>query len=81
VAEGSPAERAGILPSRGEPGSRDFLPGDVILEIGGRKVENMDDVVQAVISHRIGETVEVKVLRNGRVLRLRVTLGERPPNL
>ncbi|NOZ83188.1 MAG: PDZ domain-containing protein [Euryarchaeota archaeon] len=81
VAPESPAEEAGVLPSRGVLGSANFTPGDVILEVGGRKVENMDDVVQAVTSHRIGETIELKLYRNGRVLSLRVTLGERPANL
>ncbi len=81
VAEDSPAESAGIRASRGSLGSANFTPGDVLIEVGGRKVANMDDVVQAVISHSIGETIEVKLYREGRIISLRVTLGERPPNL
>ena len=64
---GSPADAAGLK------------GGDVIVEIGGTKIENLYDMTYALQDHRPGETVDVVVLRGGERRTLRATLGSRRP--
>jgi membrane-associated protease RseP (regulator of RpoE activity) len=65
VRAGSPAEKAGLR------------AGDVILELGGRRIMNLQDLTYALRSHRAGDEVEVVFSREGRSLRAKATLGER----
>ncbi|MFD4431840.1 S1C family serine protease [Nocardia sp. NPDC058497] len=62
VAPGSPAAKAGIV------------EGDVIVRIGDREVTGPDELVVAVQSHKIGETVNVQLIRDGRQVDVPVTL-------
>ena len=62
VRDGSAAAGAGI----GE--------GDVIIKVGDRKVSTADELIVAVDRHRVGETVPVTVVRQGRELVLNVVL-------
>ncbi|MEK6978262.1 MAG: PDZ domain-containing protein, partial [Candidatus Hydrothermarchaeota archaeon] len=71
IIEGGPAHRAGLRPS-GD------LPGDIILGLGGEKVESMDELVRIVQGHRVDEELEIQFLRNGTEMKVTVTLGERP---
>ncbi len=64
VAEGSPAAKAGL---RG---------GDVILQLGKYKVENLEDFDGALRKYKAGQKVPVKVRRGRQTLTLEVTLGE-----
>jgi serine protease Do len=64
VIEGSPAEEAGIL------------RGDVILEFGGKKVDEPSILRNIVASTSPGKTIDVKVIRNGEYLTLSVMVGE-----
>ena len=52
--------------------------GDRIVAIGGSKVAASDDVAGAVVAHKPGEKVVVKVRRDGSDRTLTVTLGTRP---
>ena len=61
--EDGPAEAAGIL------------PGDVVVSIGGERIDSADSAVLAVRSHRIGETVAVTVVRGEERLTFDVTLS------
>jgi S1-C subfamily serine protease len=73
VARGSAAESAGIRgTSRAEDGS--LILGDVIQGLGGRKVASLDDLYAALEQHRPGETVPVRVLRDGKLRDLPVRL-------
>ena len=62
--EGSPAAKAGIQ------------EGDVIISLGGEKITSADEVIVAVRSHSIGETVEVTVIRGDEELTFKVTLAD-----
>jgi S1-C subfamily serine protease len=67
VAVGSPAERSGL---RAE---------DLIVSLGGRPVERVDDVQRAMTEDAIGQRISVEVLRGDRFLELElrpVELGE-----
>ncbi|GAA5088266.1 S1C family serine protease [Nocardia iowensis] len=62
VAPGGPAARAGIVEK------------DVIVKVGDREVTGPDELVVAVQSRRIGETVNVVLIRDGRQVDVSVTL-------
>lgn len=64
-----PADRAGIRPN------------DIIESFAGEKIESMDDLVVAIRQHRVGEQIELVVVRDGQKLTLRATLGDKPSNL
>ncbi|MBF6208518.1 trypsin-like peptidase domain-containing protein [Nocardia asteroides] len=62
VVPGGPAAKAGIV------------EGDVIVKVGDREVTNPDELVVAVQSREIGETVNVQLIRDGRQVDVPVTL-------
>lgn len=64
--EESPAESAGIR------------SGDIILKYDGKKVEGPSELKNMVAKSRPGEKVPVILLRDGKQLRIIVTVGERP---
>lgn len=53
-------------------------PGDVILEIGGKKTPKMKDLLLALSSGEIGAEVQVKYSRNGELMASKVMLTETP---
>ncbi|NIR42854.1 MAG: M28 family peptidase [Gemmatimonadetes bacterium] len=65
VRSGSPAEQAGLQ------------PGDVVIEFGGREVLNIYDYTYALRDHAPGDSVTIKVRRDGEVLELTAVLGRR----
>ncbi|MEW6447406.1 MAG: trypsin-like peptidase domain-containing protein [Bacillota bacterium] len=69
VVPGSPADRAGIG------------RGDVVLEIAGRKIKSPDDLVAAIKAQRIGSQIEVLLWREGKLVRVRVVINEKPARL
>jgi serine protease Do len=60
----TPADRAGIK------------QGDVILEFDGKKIEEPGDLPRTVASTPPGETVKVKIFREGNILTLETTIAE-----
>jgi serine protease Do len=66
VIENSPAEKGG------------FMRGDVIIELDGKEVDEPYNMRNMVASTNPGEDVTFKVIRNGRVVSLQVTIGELP---
>src|SRR5437588_563461 len=64
VADGSPAERAGLRPE------------DLIVELGGRAVERADDVQQLMNEAAIGRPLAVSLLRGDRWLELELLPAE-----
>ncbi len=65
VRDGSPAGKAG------------FKGGDVLVDFGGMKVENLEGFTYALRQHKPGGKVSVTVVRNGQRLTREVTLGVR----
>lgn len=65
VRVGSPAERAGLQ------------AGDVVIEFAGKQVLNIYDYTYALRAHAPGDTVMIKVRREGRVRELSAVLGRR----
>ncbi|MGL4283785.1 MAG: S1C family serine protease [Eubacterium aggregans] len=64
VTSGGPAANAGLQ------------SGDRIVSVGGTAVSSAADVKQAIRSHSVGDTIEVKVSRNGSEQTMKVILGE-----
>ncbi|HEY9051649.1 MAG TPA: DegQ family serine endoprotease [Gammaproteobacteria bacterium] len=50
--------------------------GDVITEVNGRKIKNAMDMRNAVGLIRIGEKLDIKLIRNGKMLKLQATIEE-----
>jgi Trypsin-like serine proteases, typically periplasmic, contain C-terminal PDZ domain len=62
------------------PGANAGLrPHDVIIEIQGKPIQERIEAVNTIASLPPGQTVNIKVIRNGEVRELKVTLGTRPP--
>jgi putative serine protease PepD len=81
VVAGGPANKAGlrggdILVQVGNS----VIPvgGDVITEMDGKEVTSSDELIRKIRDLRPGDRVELKLLRNGKFLRIKVTLGEKP---
>ena len=68
VTAGSPAASAGLL------------VGDVLLEFDGHHLSAPEDLLDLLLSDRVGKSVGLKVLRGGAQASLTVAVGERPAN-
>jgi S1-C subfamily serine protease len=74
VQPGSPAERAGLRGTyRDEAG--ELVLGDVIQGLGGREVASLNDLHAALERHEPGETVTLRVLRDGATREVPLTLA------
>ena len=71
-AKGSAAQ-AGLKGMTQDQFGRVYL-GDVILNVDGKEVNNLDDIYQVLETKKIGDTVEVKYRREGKTLSAKVTL-------
>ncbi|MBV9811743.1 MAG: serine protease, partial [Acetobacteraceae bacterium] len=60
------------------PARTALLPGDILLEIGGRAAASPRDVAAALGPETVGQGVLLKVLRGGAVTTETVTVGARP---
>ncbi len=66
VGPGSPAERAGVR------------AGDIIVGMGTLDVADLQGLTDALRAHKPGDTVPLRIIRDGKPLTLEVTLGTRP---
>ncbi|MDP8237151.1 MAG: trypsin-like peptidase domain-containing protein [Candidatus Erginobacter occultus] len=65
LAPGGPAERSGLK------------AGDIIISIDGRQVASIRDLQKTILLSRVGEEVSLEVERNGEMITIPVTIGER----
>jgi Zn-dependent M28 family amino/carboxypeptidase len=65
VRPGSPAEKAGLK------------AGDVLVQFGDKPIKNLYDFTDALRRSKVGDVVEVEVLRDGKPVRAKVTLEQR----
>jgi S1-C subfamily serine protease len=65
VEKSGPAEKAGAL------------LGDVLFEVGGRIVEHVDAIQDSLATAKIGDVLQIKVIRAGEIKPVSITLGER----
>ena len=65
VENGSPAEMAGVL------------LGDVVFEVEGKTIAHVDAVQDSLATAKIGNVLQVRVIRAGEIKPISITLGER----
>jgi S1-C subfamily serine protease len=73
VVPGSAAAKAGIRPTRRESSGRVQL-GDVIVAIDGTKVESPNDLFLLLERYKVGDVVNVSLLRDGKIVQTKVAL-------
>jgi serine protease Do len=82
VASGGPADKAGLKGSNTPAqidGQTAQVGGDVIVAIGGQKINTFDDLVSYLFKNGvIGQSVKVDILRGGNPQTVDVTLAARP---
>src|SRR5262249_40103078 len=66
VETGGPADKAGIV------------LGDVIVELRGKPILDTENLWDLLASAKVGESVDIAVIRGGVLSQISVTLGERP---
>ena len=73
VADGSPAARAGLQPTRfDEEGS--LLLGDIIMSVDGERTDSPGLLAQRLRSHQVGDTVTLGIKRGEQFARVAVQL-------
>jgi S1-C subfamily serine protease len=81
VVEGSPADKAGIQAgdtSATIEGAEVSLGGDIITEVDGEKVTDMEQIIEIVNEAEPGDELELTLVRDGQDKTATVKLGERP---
>ena len=73
VARGSAAAKAGIQPTQRDAEGRLRL-GDIITALDGKKVESPNDLYLLLEKYKIGEAVNISILRNGKTVETKVAL-------
>src|SRR5690606_13334408 len=66
VVQGSPADKAGIR------------PGDVITSLNNQSVKSSTDLQNAIGLLRVGETVDVGIIRDGKPRKVTAVIAETP---
>ncbi|MDO8574932.1 MAG: trypsin-like peptidase domain-containing protein [bacterium] len=66
VVSGSPADNAGIK------------EGDIILEFGSKKVDKEHQLAPLIILYSVGDSISLKIWRDGKIITLQVILAEKP---
>jgi S1-C subfamily serine protease len=80
ISKGGAAEKAGLLPFHWNE-SGHLILGDLLIAINDKGISNITDLYRLLGHHRVGETVQVTVLRRGaEKLRIPVKLQAFDPN-
>jgi S1-C subfamily serine protease len=77
IEPGSGAEAAGLRGTRIDAHGRPSL-GDIIVGIESDRVENVDDLMNALEKYQAGDTVTVAIVRGDERLRVPVTIQASP---
>ena len=75
-----PANDAGLQAAE-KPDADVPTGGDLIVAVNGRPVTDMADVADAVASRKVGDTITVTVLRDGKSQTVTLTLKDRPADV
>jgi len=83
VAPGGPADKAGL-----KGGNRQIQAGNILITVGGdvithvdqKEVKDAEELIKTIREKKIGDTVVLKIIRDGKTRDVRLTLQERPKN-
>lgn len=64
----------------GPAGKAGIQRGDIILSVGGEKTDSVGELRAAITSHQVGDSVEIKIIRNGDKMTLAAVLEAIPEN-
>ena len=82
VQQGSPADKAGIqagsISGQMDSGESVQIGGDIIQAIDGKTVATADDVGTLITGKKPGDTITIKLLRNGKTVNVKLKLANRP---
>lgn len=81
VVKGGPADRAGLRGGkRLVQVGNSVIPvgGDIVVEMDEKKVMSSDELIRMIRDRQPGDRIELKVLRDGKPMGIKVTLGEKP---
>lgn len=78
VQVGSPADQAGIRGTTRDSYTGSIVMGDEIIEIDGQKVIDPEQVSDVVESKGVGDSIQLRIKRDGRYQNVTVTLKDRP---
>ena len=53
--------------------------GDIITECEGKKIETVEDLNEIKNKHKVGDTLKMKVYRQGETVNITLVLGEEAP--
>ena len=73
VSPGSAAEKAGLQGAT-VSGDGGIVPGDTIVAVDGKAVDGVGKLLSRLDEYRVGDVVQVTVLRNGQPVEVAVTL-------
>jgi len=81
VTPSGPADKAGL-----KGGNRQVQVGNILVTVGGdvithvdqKEVKDAEDLIKTIREKNIGDTVVLRILRNGKTQEARLTLQERP---
>jgi S1-C subfamily serine protease len=78
VTPGSPADRAGLAAWSQDERTGRVVPGDVIVGLGGKEVEDYLDLLDALSGRKPGDKVRIAIRRGDETRSIEITLGELP---
>jgi serine protease Do len=81
VVPGSPADQAGMRGGHREvivESVRLLLGGDILTAVNGQEIEDMKNLVGMLDKFKVGETILVKIYRDGNPMEVAAVLTERP---
>ena len=81
VEPNSPAEKAGIRSAERSAvinGTAMMLGGDVIIGMGGNIVENFTDVISTLQNSKVGDSLNLTIIRNDQKMNINLILAEKP---
>ncbi len=74
VEPGSAADKAGLEGAAISPDGTNIIPNDIIIAIESKPVESVDKLLSLLDTYRVGDTIQITVLRNGNKIELPITL-------
>ena len=76
VIPGSAAEQAGLRSP--EVDRFGLVSADVIIAVDGKKVSSASELISRIGGYKVGDTVELTIIRDGEEMTVKATLGARP---